>query len=240
MSDTSDKTPSAKSSSSDVEAFLEQVARVPVRAPEPGVQGRMLFAMDATASREGAWRQALRIQSDMFLAAKDLGGLRVQLAFYRGYGTFKVSPWIDDSDQLVRLMASVSCQAGPTQLSKILKHCINETKQSIVNALVFVGDCFEEDIDRVAATAGELGLLGVPVFIFQEGENGQARSAFMQVARLSGGVYARFDAKSPNMLRELLKAVAVYAAGGRPALERAARKKGGEEALRLVRLLPKQ
>ena len=88
-----------------------------------------------------------------------------------------------------------------------------------VNALVYVGDCMEEDVDRLAGLAGELGMIGTPVFVFQEGRDSKAERAFREIARLSRGAYAPFDAGSARQLRELLTAVAVYAAGGRKALK---------------------
>ena len=54
-----------------------------------------------------------------------------------------------------------------------------------------------------------------------------AERCFRQVARLSGGAYAPFDARSPQVLRDLLSAVAVYAAGGRKALAQFGRARGG-------------
>ena len=79
----------------------------------------------------------------------------------------------------------------------------------------------------MGAVAGELGLLGVPVFIFQEGYDSIAEFAFKQVAKLSNGAFCRLDQFSAKNLRELLNAVAIFAAGGRLALENFARKKGG-------------
>ena len=84
----------------------------------------------------------------------------------------------------------------------------------------------EEDIDKLCHHAGELGLLGVPVFMFHEGGEPVARRAFEQIARLSGGAYCPFDASSAQQLKELLSAVAVFAAGGRPALADYSRGKG--------------
>jgi len=80
--------------------------------------------------------------------------------------------------------------------------------------------------------AGELGLLGVKAFLFQEGADPVAAMAFREIARLTGGASATFDASAPNRLRELLGAVAAYAAGGLPALEQ--RAKGGADAARLL------
>jgi hypothetical protein len=84
----------------------------------------------------------------------------------------------------------------------------------------------EEDIDNLANLAGELGLLGVPAFMFQEGHDTAAERAFREIARLTKGAYCRFDAGSADQLRELLRAVAAYAAGGRKALEGSARGRG--------------
>jgi len=99
-----------------------------------------------------------------------------------------------------------------------LAHVIREAGKRKVDAAVFVGDAMEEDIDRLCHLAGELGLLGVPVFLFHEGGDPVVRRAFEQIARLSGGAYCPFDAASAQQLRDLLSAVAVYAAGGRQAL----------------------
>jgi hypothetical protein len=212
-----------------VAEFLERAKAVPAPAARGAAeQGRLLFAMDATASREPTWDHAARIQNEMFRAAEAAGGLDVQLAFYRGFDEFKVSRWIRDSAEMTRLMNSVFCQAGETQIRKVLRHAVNETQTARVNALVFVGDAFEEDIDRVGEAAGELGLLGVRAFMFHEGHDPAAEFAFRRIADLTRGAYVRFDAGSADALRDLLAAVAVYAAGGAAALERLARSKGGE------------
>jgi hypothetical protein len=115
-------------------------------------------------------------------------------------------------------MSAVRCVGGQTQIRKVLAHAIRETGKRKVDAVVFVGDAVEEDIDRLCHLAGELGLLGVPLFLFHEGGDPAVRRAFEQMARLSGGAYCPFDAASARQLRDLLSAVAVYAAGGRQAL----------------------
>ena len=226
------KIPVRKSSSAEVEAFLRKVAAVPVRRAA-GERGRLLFALDATASRQPTWDHASRIQGEMFSATDDLGGLEIQLAFYRGFGEFKVSPWLTDSEDLLGRMTATFCLAGETQIGKVLRHAINETKTRKVNALVFVGDSIEEDVDKLGAVAGELGLLGVPAFLFHEGDDPIAGFAFRQIARLTNGACCRFDASSAQILRDLLGAVAVFAAGGRPALDDLAKRRGGA-ALRIA------
>ncbi len=216
-------------SSSEVEAFLRKLAvtPAPVAGSDAAARGRLIFAMDATASREPTWDRASHLQAEMFKETEALGGLQVQLIYYRGFGECKASPWVNNSAALLRFMTGVFCLAGRTQIGKVLKRAIKETKEQKVAALVFVGDAMEEDIDHLGHLAGELGLLGVPCFMFHEGDDPISRNAFQQVARLSGGAFCNFDSASARQLRELLSAVAVFAAGGRRALADYSRKTGG-------------
>ncbi len=219
----------SKSSQTDVDTFLKKVAAAPAVRPA-GERGRLIFAMDATASREPTWDQACHIQGEMFRETAVLGGLEIQLVYYRGFGEFQAGPWVASADVLLRTMTGVRCLAGHTQIGKVLKHAIAETKAKKVDAMVFVGDCLEEDLDRLGQLAGELGLLGVPCFLFHEGRDEIAARAFQQIARLTGGAFCRFDASSPKQLRDLLSAVAVYAAGGRKALADFSARTGGVAA----------
>jgi hypothetical protein len=212
---------------SEIDAFLQKVKSTPPANRTPGSRGRLIFGMDATASREPTWDQACQIQGEMFTATAELGGLDVQLVFFRGFGECKASKWASDGKALARLMTSVMCRAGRTQLGRVLSHAVGEASKAKVGALVYVGDCFEEDIDTVCHTAGELGLLGVPAFMFHEGNDMIAARAFREIARLTGGAYCPFDTGSAKQLRELLSAVAVYAAGGRAALLEHGKRHGG-------------
>ena len=218
-------------SKGEVDAFLRQVAKAPVRAA--GGPGRLIFAMDATASREPTWDRAAHIQAAMFSETVGLGGLEIQLCYYRGVLEIECSPWCAESDTLRKRMTRVFCAAGLTQIGRVLRHALDEARCGKVNALVFVGDCVEESEDELYGLAGQLGLLGLPAFVFQEGVEPAAERCFRRIAQLSGGAYCRFDVNSPQTLRDLLSAVAVYAAGGRKELEQFGRKRGGE-ALRLT------
>jgi hypothetical protein len=213
-------------SRSEVDAFLQKVAAIRP-SDTPGRRGRLIFALDATASREPTWDQASHIQAEMFKETAALGGLDIQLVYYRGFRECKASRWHGDSAGLLRVMTGVFCLAGRTQIGRVLQHAITETKAKQVNAMVFVGDAMEEDIDELGHLAGELGLLGLPCFLFHEGHDPIARRAFEQIARLSGGACCRFDAGSAKQLRDLLAAVAVYAAGGRKALADFSDRRGG-------------
>ena len=220
------KLPSAPASRAEVDAFLRKVALTPA-TPGTDRRGRLIFAMDATSSREARWDQASHIQAEMFVATTALGGLEVQLAYYRGFREFKAAPWVSEARQMLARMTRVYCLAGNTQIARVLTHAIKETKENKVDALVFVGDCLEEDLDRLGHMAGQLGLLGVPCFMFHEGHDQIAARGFQQIARLSGGAFCRFDANSADQLKELLSAVAVYAAGGRKALSDFSSRRGG-------------
>ena len=203
-----------RSSGVEVDAFLKQVHAL--KSSSGG--GRLIFAMDATMSRQPTWDLALELQSDMFEAVKQVGGLDVQLVYFRGFRECQASKWISDPAALAKLMRKVHCEGGLTQMSKALAHARRESERRKVNALIYVGDAMEENVDELSQLAGELGLIGVPVFLFQEGHDAKAERAFKEIARLSRGAHCRFDAGSARQLRELLKAVAIYAAGGRKAL----------------------
>jgi hypothetical protein len=218
--------------SADVDAFLRELQRAPPQRTA-GSRGRLIFALDATASREPSWDRACRIQGEMFEATAALGGLDVKLVYYRGFNECQASRWMSNAADLHRVMRRVSCLGGETQIERMLAHAIAETKKQRVNALVFVGDAMEESVDRLCQLAGELGLNGVPIFLFHEGGNPIVERAFRQMARLSRGAYLRFDLASADRLRDLLGAVAVYAAGGYRALTAYSQKKGGE-VLRLT------
>lgn len=222
--------PTRKGSNQEVDAFLRKVSLTPVTKPAKR-RGRLIFAMDATASREPSWDRACHIQSQMFTETAALGGLDIQMVYYRGFRECRSSPWLSASEDLLRFMSKVFCVGGQTQIAKVLRHAIVETKRNKVDALVFVGDCMEEDPDKVSHVAGELGLLGVPCFVFHEGRELSAMRTFKHIASLTNGAYCSFDASSAKTLRDLLSAVAVYAAGGREALENYSKRAGGKVLL---------
>jgi hypothetical protein len=225
---------SQRSTRSEIDAVLKDVRAL---KPSGSGQGRLICGMDATMSRQPSWDLALELQGDIFKAVKAVGGLDVQLVYFRGYSECQASKWVGDPDALARLMRQVSCAGGLTQISKVLAHTKRESGSGKVNALIYVGDCMEEDVDRLARLAGELGMIGTPVFVFQEGRDAKVERAFREIARLSRGAYAPFDAGSARQLRELLAAVAVYAAGGRKALKHFSEESNSGEALRLLEQL---
>ncbi|HET7850952.1 MAG TPA: VWA domain-containing protein [Pseudolabrys sp.] len=215
--DRADQAPAPASSRPEVAAFLKRV-RALGPAATAGKRGRLVFALDATMSRQPTWDSACTLQAEMFREAAKTGGLDIQLVYFRGLGECRASGWVKHSDRLAELMSRIDCRGGHTQIGKVLSHARQENGKEKVQALVFVGDAMEEPIDGLCKAAGELGLLGVPVFMFQEGGDPIAENAYREIARLSHGAYCRFDLAAAHELGELLRAVAAYAAGGMKAL----------------------
>lgn len=229
LADTADRSPRPSSTSAEIAAF---VAKARAMAPgAAGGRGRLLFALDATMSRQPTWDMACALQADMFREAAAIGSLDIRLVYYRGMNECRASGWISSSDELARLMGKIDCRGGHTQIGRVLADARKEAIASGVKAIVFVGDAMEESVDELCARAGELGMLKVPVFIFQEGVDPEAESAFREIARLTGGAWCRFDPGAAAQLRELLRAAAAYAAGGREALQRLAHRGGGAALL---------
>jgi Oxidoreductase NAD-binding domain len=190
---------------------LDAMAR---RDPDLSVVG-----LDATGSRRRAWDMAASLTAGMFREAAAIGSLDLQLVYYRGEKECRASGWVSDADRLVKMMARIECEAGETQIERILAHAIKETTKLKVGALVFVGDAMEENLDILVARARELGRLGTPAFMFQEGGDPAVASAFRDIAAGTGGAYAKFDAGAARQLGELLRAVAAFVVGGVQALE---------------------
>jgi hypothetical protein len=200
----------------DVATFLSVARALPPRPA--GGRGRLVFALDATMSRQPTWDLACKMQAEMFDAAAQAGGLEVQLVYYRGRGEARASRWVSDAAGLDRLMTGIACHGGLTQIGKVLAHANRAALTAPLAAMVFVGDAVEEDVDALCHAAGQLALRGTRAFMFHEGGDPRAAVAFREIARLTRGVYLPFDARAAGELRELLRAVGAYAAGGRPAL----------------------
>ena len=195
---------------------------------------RLIFALDATLSRQPTWDMAQGLQAKMFEVAAKHGGLAVQLVYFRGNGECRASRFVPDGKGLAALMSRIAVAGGFTQIGKVLRHAKREAEAARIGALVFVGDAMEENVDELCAAAGDLALLGVKTFMFHEGDDAKVARAFKEVARITGGAYAAFDAHAAERLSVLLGAAAAYAAGGKVALEAYAKHAGGDEAARLL------
>jgi hypothetical protein len=221
--------PEPTSARREIDAFLVRARALGPRTD--GKRGRLTFALDATMSRQPTWDLACTLQADMFQEAAAIGGLDVQLVYYRGISECRASKWVSDAKRLAALMEKIDCRGGHTQIGRVLEHVRKEAKQQRVDAFVFVGDAMEESVDDLCAKAGELALLGVPAFMFQEGTDPIAERAFREIARLTKGAWCPFDAGASAQLRELLRAAAAFAAGGHRALADLSRRGGGAAKL---------
>jgi hypothetical protein len=228
-----DRVPAARSTHSEIDEFLSKVKQL-APATAAGQRGRLIFALDATMSRQPLWDTACQLQAEMFREAAAIGGLDIQLIYYRGLGECRASQWVSRAERLAALMEQIDCRGGHTQIGKIIAHARRETQKAKVQALVFVGDAMEEKLDDLCQSAGALGLLGVPAFMFQEGGDPIAEQAFREIARLTRGAYCRFDPGAAHQLAELLRAVAAYAAGGLRALADLSARHGNTGAVRLL------
>ncbi len=196
-------------------------------------RARLIFAFDCTASRAATWDMASSLQTSMFEEAARIGGLEVRLNWYRG-DECSSTPWTEDTGELATQMRRIRCEPGATQIKSVLEHIREEHGRKKVNAAVFVGDAIEETPQKLYdAAAG----LGVPLFLFLEGDGlvmlpdqhgrplasidtspQKVETVFREIARLTGGAYARFDAGAASKLGELLRAAATFAVGGEKAL----------------------
>ena len=222
---------SAAAGTSAVDRFLDE-SRSPAE-PRPSGRGRLIFALDATMSRQPTWDAAVALQGRMFETTAKLGGLDVQLVYFRGLRECKASSFVSGGAGLDRLMSRIRVEGGNTQIGRVLTHARDEARRARTGALVYVGDAVEERVDPLCATAGELALLGVKTFMFHEGRDKGAERLFREVARITGGAYAAFDASAPSRLGALLAAAAAYAAGGTSALL-AQSNAGGSDAAALL------
>ena len=183
--------------------------------------GRLIFGLDLTSSREASLRHARIATAAMFDTIKTVGAVAVKLVYYRG-NECRASEWHDDAAVVSRAMLRLSCEAGYTQIARLLRVALKE--QERVSGVVFVGDHCEDDHDELLGLARTLGKRSMPLFIFHECADHderslQAKPLFRRMAEISGGVYVEFNPDSGTVLREVLSSVAAFAAGGSEAVK---------------------
>jgi hypothetical protein len=194
-------------------------------------RGRLIFALDATGSREPTWDLASQLQASMFEEAAKIGGLDVQLVYYRSYDEVRKSSWLSDAHELVSRMSAIRCMTGATKIARVLRHIRTEKAREKVTAAIFIGDAVEEPPSELYDVAADLGVRtfwfqegdGEVVYLNQRGEviggpSQKVEQVFRELARLTGGAYGKFDAGAAKQLGELLRAIAVFAVGGITAL----------------------
>ncbi|MCX7065619.1 MAG: VWA domain-containing protein [Proteobacteria bacterium] len=222
-------------SSISVDRFLSDAAHS--KLPAARSTHRLIFALDATGSRQPTWDLACELHAELFSEAARLGNIAIQLCYYRGLSEFVASAWTTTPTSLRAHMSAVSCRAGRTQIGPLLEHAAREAAQYPVRALVFIGDCFEEDAKEVMRLAGQLAIRSLPVIIFQEGGERAATRLFRSIADITHGAHVPFNGNSPEELRRLLGAVAQYTIGGHEALESYSQRIGNSQTQALLNQL---
>jgi hypothetical protein len=82
------------------DTILSRVDRLLADVKTPVARrGSLIFALDATASRERTWDNATQMTAQMFREVATVGSLSMQLVYYRGVrgmgGECKASRWVD-------------------------------------------------------------------------------------------------------------------------------------------------
>ena len=134
----------------DIDAFLAEAGALQARAD----RGRLIFALDATLSRQPTWDLAQSLQARMFDAAAAIGGLDVQLVYFRGQNECRASRFVSQGAGLADLMSRIGVRGGATQWGRVLSHARGEACAARVGALVMVGDAMEEYADALCQLAG--------------------------------------------------------------------------------------
>lgn len=184
----------------------------PVPEGEMPTRPRLVFAFDATASREPAWATARQVTDALFKALP--GELDVALAVHGGSRLHTFSNFTSDARTLRDRAAGISCIAGFTRLLAILTGSL---KRPGVRVVVYIGDVFEEPLGRGRRLADAMAVRGIKLIVLHDTSDAAARGhaeIFQDLARRTGGCVVPFDASAPGKLRDLLAAVAVYAVGG--------------------------
>src|SRR3984893_14880705 len=121
MSKDSQQTPAPVSSKPEIETFIEQVRALGPSSAQSH-RGRLIFALDATMSRQPTWDTACALQADMFREAASIGGLDIQLVYFRGLNECRASGWVAGAEKLACLASATACRGGYTQSGNVLSH----------------------------------------------------------------------------------------------------------------------
>jgi len=219
----------AKSSKSNpmldaIRASRAVVATKPVVAPQADLiksalasagRPRLVFAIDATASREEAWDAAKKITDTLFCAVPD--ALDVALAVHGGSEVHTFTEFCADYKSLRAMAGRVHCQMGLTQLNEIMRQTISHER---VKVLVYIGDVYEEDVNVAVELAETLKIKGCRIVILHDGHEGSSdHRAFQAIAKAGNGCVLPFNSNAIKDMRASIEAIAILASGGTKLLE---------------------
>ena len=188
----------------------------------------LIFALDATWSRQHFWEISKDIQASMFsTAARIRGRFATQLVYYSGLtqnGTVASSPWYNHALALDEEMQKVSCQAGTTQIGKVFRHAIAENRKRKINALVLVADACEEYEEDLLPLARELKENNISFFLFDDTKGSatpqeDTPAIFEHVAQAADGKRVEFYIENIHILGEYLTGVIAASTGDLESVE---------------------
>lgn len=189
----------------------------PAATPPAPTRPRLIFGVDATASREPAWATARQVTDSLFTALP--GELDIALAVHGGSFLHTFTDFTANPATLRDRAAAITCRSGRTQLLPILSRALSNPG---VRVVLYIGDVFEESPARARRLADALGAQGTKLIVLHDTADWDARrdaEFFADLARRTGGCVLPFDATAVQRLRDLLAAVATYAVGGTDLLE---------------------
>jgi hypothetical protein len=186
---------------------------------------RMILALAAEADDGFIWDRIKMLQTKMFAA----GPVQIKFAYFGREGPLQTRPyvatnWVTTADDMADMMdrGRAGCVCGCyVQISDILQHALQETRQGRVQAVVIVGDHFHGSLDNAVAIAKQLRAAGTRLFLLQQGSSPTER-AFRTLAEETGGAYYQFNPHIERVAERLpgmLEAVTHFAIGGMAALE---------------------
>jgi len=182
-------------------------------APLTERRPRLVFGVDATASREPTWASAKSITDRMFEAIP--GALDVALAVHGAGQVHTFTEFSADVDQFRRQASAVRCQAGNTQLCELMQRTLDAGG---VRVMSYVGDAFEESRAEAYALADRFRLRGIKAVLLADAADEATLEVFREIADRTGGAVLDFRATELGLMGDLLAAVATLAIGGRKLL----------------------
>jgi len=179
----------------------------------------IIFAVDATASREHFWSETIKIQDKMFSTAQKAGAnLHAQLVSYSGEtfdGEIHRTPWHNDAHALSDHLRSVRCAPSQTQIEKVFRHALNECCKRDVHALILVGDSYEENVPTLVRLASQINQKGIKLFMFHDTKTTctaeDTLTVFKKIAKAAEGFYVPFNVGDLAVLGDYLKVVGALA-----------------------------
>ena len=191
------------------------------RAARPPAHAR---PADLRPRRDGQPRAdlgpACHIQAEMFEETAALGGLDVQLVYYRGFGECEASPWLGNAADLPRRMTGVRLPRRPDPDRPGAAACHRRDQgQEGRTPWSSSATAWRKMPTRSATRPASWACWACPSSCSTRAVTPWPPRPSTRWRGSPAAPIAPSMPAAPSQLRELLGAVAVYAAGGRQALE---------------------